>query len=112
MPKSLWGWNKPKVTDVSVTPTHSGLPPQRGFKEAEVELGKGTGVRVEKAGPATVCPWGPPFRRSRKVRKELGHTNPLGNRERLAASQASWLQAAWEAHVPFTLSPFPCYWWY
>lgn len=51
---------------------------------------------MEKAGPATVCPWGPLFRRGREVREELGPADPLGNRERLAASQASWLQGAWD----------------
>lgn len=111
MPESLWGWNKPKVTGVSVTPTHWGLPPRPGFKAAEVKLGKGFGVAVEKAGPTTICPWGPPFRRGREVRKEPGHADPPRNRERLAASQASWLQGAWEAHIPFTPSPLPCCRW-
>lgn len=110
--ESLWGWNKPKVTSVSVLLTHRGLPPQLGFTAAGAKLGKGIGVGVEKAGPGTVCPWGPLFRRGREVREELGPADPLGNRERLAASQASWLQGSWEAHVPFTLSSLPCYRWH
>lgn len=92
-----------------------GPPPQPGFKAVEVMLGKGIGVGVDKSGPPWSAPWALCLEdgcmeqegkgvSGGEVRKELGHADPPGSRERPVASQASWLR---EGSKPLSLQSEP-----